>query len=164
MYSWSRITLYEIYWFFPKFLSATFKPHQGRITTVFYDVHVLFSSLIYRLYCTPCSQNTLCASCALFALCAMNELQVCMVLPAIVCDAWTVTVQHNDMQCCIRSSHTGNCIHTTACPKEYIKFLFTIHCYYTTYMFMFEVLHKHLPNCPVQVKVRFGQAFWKTKK
>ena len=31
-------------------------------------------------------------------------------------------------------------------------------------MMMTRVLHKHLPNCPGQVKVRFGQAFWKAKK
>ena len=27
-----------------------------------------------------------------------------------------------------------------------------------------RVLHKHLPICPGQVKVRFRQAFWETKK
>ena len=29
---------------------------------------------------------------------------------------------------------------------------------------MCRVLHKHLPDCPGQVKVRVGQAFWKTNK
>ena len=27
-----------------------------------------------------------------------------------------------------------------------------------------RVLHKHLPDCLGQVKVRFRQAFWKTKE